>query len=297
MQKRMKKTLVLIDTLYDMYMLKGKPHNGILFMPLMKNSQKNNYLYRSIRKLHLSSCIGGKSVWFADWLNYIDEYDTIIMGETGNTYNVAQYIKTHYPHKRVIIWFRNSISHSVSPEKFKKDICEVWSFDKSDCDKYGLKFNPQFYMHSPQYQERECEYDAIFVGKDKGRLNEILELEKLMISKGLRTKFCIVGYNSQYMPYSEILEYISKSKAIIDIQGEWQNGITLRPLEALFYKKKLITNSADVLSSDYYHSDNVYLLGKDSRDMQQFIESSLADIPLSVIHQYDLEGWVERFYN
>lgn len=290
------KTLVLMDTLYNMYMLKGEPHNNILFKPLMKKSRKKDYIYRLIRKIHLSSCIGKKEIWFADWVQYVNDYDTIVLGETGNTYNVAKYIKKKYPNKRVIIWYRNSISHSVSPLKFKNSICEIWSFDKEDCDKYNIKYNPQFYIYNPQYAAKEYEYDAFFIGKDKGRLEKILKLEELLKTKGLRTKFCIVGYNSSYLSYSEILDYISKSKAIIDIQGDWQNGITLRPLEALFYNKKLITNSIEVLNSDYYHPNNIYILEQEERDIQEFMESNIYITPRSIINKYNLESWVNRFY-
>lgn len=291
------KTLVLMDTLYKMYNLDGKERKGIRVLPLMRNSKQGSRIYRLIRKLHLSSAIGCKEIWLADWKNILWQYNTVIMGETGNTYNVARFIKQEYPNKRVIIWYRNSVEQSVKPRK-KDEQYELWSFDISDCKKYGLKYNPQFYMKSPAYKDSMTEYDALFVGKDKGRLKDILQLEKDLQSQGLKTKFLIVGYNTSMMEYSDILDYISKSKAIVDFQGDWQHGITLRPLEALFYGKNLITNSKEVEKTDFYRTANVFCTYKDNiSNIRIFLDTPLDVIPDEVIAKYDLTGWVERFKN
>lgn len=286
-----------MDTLYKMYRLRGEMKTNIVFLPLMKNSMPGNITYRAIRKFHLSSSIGCKDFWFADWTSILWNFDTIIMGETGNTTNVARYIKKKYPNKRVIIWWRNSVERSVKPLKCQ-NIYEPWSFDRSDCKKYKMKYNPQFYIKSPAYKEMDIEYDAFFVGKDKGRLQEILQLENDLNKYGLVTKFLIVGYNSNPLEYIEILDYIGKSRAIVDLQGEWQNGITLRPLEALFYKKKLITNSKDVLYSDYYTPNNVFCITKDDiSTIKEFMRSPLDVIPENIVNNYGLSGWVNRFLN
>ena len=96
----------------------------------------------------------------------------------------------------------------------------------------------------------------------------------------------------------DILDYISKSKAIVDFQGDWQHGITLRPLEALFYGKKLITNSKEVEKMDFYRPGNVFCTYKDDiSNINKFLDSPLEVIPDEVIKKYDLTGWVERFQN
>lgn len=291
------KTLVLIDNLYKMYSLDGKENNGIRFLPLMRKSGQINKVYRLIRKAHLSSSLPYKKIWLNDWTNILYEYDSIILGETGNSYNVARYIKKKYPRKRVIIWFRNSISQTINLKHFDKNICEVWSFDKKDCDTYHLKYNPQFYIKSQAYKEsKDIRYDAVFIGKDKGRLEYILKVEKLLNEQGLKTKFLIVGYNSEPIEYNQVLKYISKAKAIVDVQGEWQNGITLRPLEALFYGKKLISNCKDLRNAEFYRPSNIFILGiNDIEKVDEFINVPNMHIDESIVNKYGLDGWVSRF--
>lgn len=43
--------------------------------------------------------------------------------------------------------------------------------------------------------------------------------------------------------YQENLDNIRKSKCIVDVVQKGQIGLTLRPLESLFFKKKLLTNN------------------------------------------------------
>lgn len=150
----MHRTLVLIDSLYKQYGLDGKEKNGILFLPMMKDELTNKFL-RIIRKLHLSINIPGRSIWLFNWYKIIDKYDTIILADAGNTYNVARYIHEYWPQKRIIIWFRNSVKATISPEKANRTYCELWSFDENDCKKYGMQFNPQFYMRNSKYREKK----------------------------------------------------------------------------------------------------------------------------------------------
>ena len=96
----MHRTLVLIDSLYKQYGLDGKEKNGILFLPMMKDELTNKFL-RIIRKLHLSINIPGRSIWLFNWYKIIDKYDTIILADAGNTYNVARYIHEYWPQKRI----------------------------------------------------------------------------------------------------------------------------------------------------------------------------------------------------
>lgn len=65
------------------------------------------------------------------------------------------------------------------------------------------------------------------------------------------------------LSYQENLQHIARSKAVLEILRDGQSGQTLRALECLFYHKKLITNDARVQEYDYYHKDNIFILGKD----------------------------------
>lgn len=294
-----KKTLILMDDMYEMYGLNGKEEDDICFLPLLKRSGDDvNKLYRLLRKIHFKLALPFEAIWLERWTKVLEKYDTIIIGETSNSNYMAKFVHHYYPQKRIIIWYRNSVSKSsLSPDDIDRSLSEIWSFDKDDCRKYSMRYNGQFYMKSPYYKENGgVEYDAFFIGRDKGRLEEILDVKDRLDKLGLKTVFKIVGYNSKPISYKECLDYISKSRIIVDIQGGWQQGMTLRPMESLFYQKKLITNNKDLQTMDFYNSNNIFILGKDNVDnLGIFCQTKHYEIQDSIIAKYGLKQWVNNF--
>lgn len=290
----MKKYLVLINSLYDQYEPDIDAGN-IEFQRMLKSSAENR-IYRLIRTLHLQSCLPFKSIWYAEWKERVEEYDTIVVADTGNTFAVIRDLKKHYPDKRIINWYRNPVKKTAQiPSDYSK-YCEVWSFDQCDCEEFGLKFNPQFCMKRGDYVERDIENDAFFVGTNKGRAAVLNSLENELKSLGLKTKFCIVGYNAKRMTYKEVVEEISKSRIIVDIQSKGQDGFTLRPIEALLYKKKLITNNSKIKNADFYNPNNIFVIDKENKySLEEFIKCPLAAVNQEVIERYCLKGWIDRF--
>jgi hypothetical protein len=293
----MHKALLIMDGLYALYRPSGKPENGILFLPMLKSAGRDiNKLYRAIRKIWLSSPLPGKRIWLADWVDVIEDYDIIILSDYGNSPNVCRYIHDNYPAKRIIVWYHNPIEVSVSPESFDRSYCDLWSFDPDDCEKYGLSYNPQFYIPSATFHDETIDCDAFYVGAEKGRGNVLKEMEHALNGLGFRCEFDIVGVNSASMPYAEVIKRIERSKAIVDCLSPWQSGMTLRPLEAMFYSKKLITNQVTIKDMDFYYPENVFVWGDDSPSgLEAFMSSPVKAVPDAVKRSYGLEGWLGRF--
>src|SRR5690606_24485813 len=98
------------------------------------------------------------------------------------------------------------------------------------------------------------------------------------------------------IPYQEYLELISKTKAIIDIIPDGQSGLTVRPMESIFLKKKLVTTDLEIANQDFYNKQNIFIIGKDDESLlKEFIDSAYVPIADSVVYQYDLDGWLQRF--
>ena len=293
------KVLVLIDDLFYQYGLDGKEHDGVLFLPMLNgNISKGKKVLRGIRKVWLSSRLPLKEAWLGNWLEKIKPYDTIILGDAGNTRNVVNYIYKKYPGKRIIVWYRNSVSKTVPVYDFNRECCELWSFDKKDCEKYGMQYNPQFYIKNLNYVEKDKTIDAFFIGQDKGRKELLDEMKSTLEDHGLKCEFDIVGVNSGPLSYSRVLDKISHSRAIVDCQGQWQNGITLRPMEALFYEKKLITNSKEINKADYYCKENIFIWGRDDiSKLSSFMSYPIVRISDDIKCKYGISGWISNFFN
>lgn len=74
--------------------------------------------------------------------------------------------------------------------------------------------------------------------------------------------------------------------------------MTLRPLEALAFKKKLLTNNPNIEQYSFYNSNNIFILGKDDPSMlEEFIEKPYIDIDQDIIKQFDINTWINSFTN
>ena len=139
----------------------------------------------------------------------------------------------------------------------------IYSVDRKDSKRYGLKFLQEPYSYNPIPPKTE-KYDVLFVGSAKNRLEKIYTVYDKLKEQKYRCRFFITGVPSEkqkqnedivfneYLDYSTILNLISESRAILEILQEDADTTTPRYSEALLYKKYLITDS------DYLrHSSNL----------------------------------------
>ncbi|HCF38843.1 MAG TPA: hypothetical protein DER56_07285 [Thermosipho africanus] len=93
-----------------------------------------------------------------------------------------------------------------------------------------------------------------------------------------------------------MLTKIGKSKAILDILSNPNDGLSLRPMESMFHRKKLITNSLLISNYDFYRSQNIFILGEDDLNkLPEFLNSPYEDIDEELIKKYDFKSWLSRF--
>ena len=67
-------------------------------------------------------------------------------------------------------------------------------------------------------------------------------------------------------------------------------------LEALFFKKKLITNNRDIVNLQFYNANNIFVLGIDKlENLKNFMDKPYENIEQKVIDYYDFNEWLKRF--
>jgi len=258
----------------------GKMENGIQITDVY---DIKNAFFRLLMKLHFSYKINckfilpGKGIWNHYFvLNKLikdnnKEYYILVVNNAIHKFSIKALNKLQSKDNVYLISLLldsfeklpNNIRKLLQKTKF--DI--IYSFQKSDCEKYGFKFTNQIYSRAelPKVNNNVPMNDVYFIGADKGRIEKIYSIYKLLISNGFVCNFTVVvnkkhfdEYKAKYnglnlvtkrIGYQEILTEIANCKCILELCQEGQDGLTMRFYEAVFYNKKLITNN----TSAYEH--------------------------------------------
>lgn len=280
------------------------------FMPFIERKNvdvfrlyKNlNYVNRLLKKIF--QLLNLRTIyWYENWLKNCSDYKTIIFFANRDFYPLY-YIKRKNPKAKIIFWYWNPAIKMADPDTVPKELCEMWSYDPVDCEKYNLKKNTTFYFKDIKVKETAKEIDLLFLGINKGRQDMLDELNSIMIENNIKTYFHVVPDKNEKrldsvkpISYKKYLQLISKSKCILDLVPEDNNGMTLRPMEAIFLKRKLITNDAKIMKEPFYNSSNVFVLGVDNfENLYDFINSDYMEVDHSKVLSFDFENWLNRFF-
>lgn len=246
---------------------------------------------------------------YGSWKKELEQYDMFIVASRRSAKYAIKYIKKKTK-KRVVVWYWNLVTYKeMNPSYCKKNGCEVWSFDKDDCEKYKMKFGDTYYFPiSRNGFGSEHKHSVFYVGINRPGRKEFLDkIGEYLGENGLNYRFNLTaipgdltnskGHFSPRMHYKEVIKSIENSAAVLDLNRENQSGMTLRPMEALFFRKKLITNNVNIPRYSIYDEQNTYIV-KDERfeGLADFLKTPYVESKENEIkrHAYCFGTWLER---
>lgn len=297
----MKEILIVQTTPKDWAFNEWK-NNDIPSYILFRNVNK---LFRAIRRLWFQFHLPFPFIWFSSlWQREIKSADCVIVHMSSLTMMLPKYINKINPNAKVVAWYWNVIGKKTLPQNVMGK-CEFWSFDPEDCAKYNMHFNHQYYFKSLVKEHQKNEWDIFFCGSDSGRGEKLTLLYNEFVKQGLNVNFKIVypkyegiprSIKSKPLDYKTIADCNSKSKAILEIHRLGQSGATVRLMEALFNKKKIITNNPFAKNEPFYNENNIFLIGeRPLESLKSFIESDYDHSVDKFIDEYDFKKWLSNF--
>lgn len=246
-----------------------------------------------------------------EWKKKLDDYGVVVFFDSDVTFAVLKWMKKHYKNKRIILYYRNnikSVEKRIQPRALRKLNIELWSYNVKNCFEYNMSYNPQvlprqFFEKAP---DNEIVYDIVFLGYAKKRGRDIELLQRKFQMANLVTFFYVPDMpqlidnkctTNGKLEYSEYIQIISKSKAILDLVSETNYGLTLRPIEAIFAEKKIITNYANIVDYDLYDKSNIFILNENLllNNLIDFLSTPYKKINEETINFYDINSWQNRF--
>ena len=241
----------------------------------------------------------------------------VFMPKHANRKTYFEYLRKEYPGCKLVMMFRDRVDRNLSwfpylrIDDIKKDFDLVYSYNKYDCEKYGLiYFNTEASKEDLVAKSKDTWSDVVFIGNVKDRLDKILSAYKKFKNVGLKTDFYIVGapkekrlsengivFADKGVSYTEMLDRTVNSRCVLEVSQPGEYGFTSRAQEAFMYNKKLITDSLIVKDQRFYPSEHI-LFYKSVDDIDpEFVKNlSMPDYkynddysPIRVIEQIEVD--------
>lgn len=246
--------------------------------------------------------------------------DLLFIAPEGCRLSHVQQYKAAFPMARTLLYMWDSFENKSHGDVtgFLEQFDVAASFDRVDCQTYGMRFRPLFFNEQKVEQGKHLQYDFSFIGTIHCERYAILR-SLVAQAENRYTHFVFAylpsmlhyywfkltkpefqgvpksAFHFSAMPYAEVLRVISESKAIVDIEHPRQRGLTMRTLEVIGAGKKLITTNREVLEYPFYSPGRVALLDRTAPALPEgFLEAELPLLPPELLATYSLDGWIEE---
>lgn len=266
------------------------------------------FLLRIIREIWFKLGLPQKKLWYNPKIKKCDA-KIYFVKDPLMTVEFLEWLRKEKKDARIILDFDNRAGTTIDPNLITDSTIEKWSYDPDDCEKYKMCLKPDGYLDYYRIKKAESPiYDIVFVGRDKGRTEYLLELEKCFKKFGLKTYFRIspnrfyMRYWKKYykpiIPYTQYLELIAKSKAILNIMPEKQRGLTMRDYEAVFDEIKCITNNKAIKEFELYDPSRYFVLGVDDLNtINDFLAVDFKSVSKEKLDEYTLDKVISKIIN
>lgn len=207
-------------------------------------------------------------------------------------------------------YFKTDNKKYVSKIFDKLGADRIYSFDKIDCEKYGLTYAENIYSANRiNEKEHKKKYNCYFVGQNKGRLETIIAVADQLDKIGKTYLFRITGVDcaeklqgrpgfilNKEISYEEVLNEIAMTDAILDIPMVGQKGLSLRYFESICYNKKLITYNMSTKSQEFYNPRYILAINDAQLITRDFFEENKA-VDYKYNGRYSPTAFVEKEFN
>ena len=287
----------------------------------------NNFLVKGVIRINRNLLAGYINHYYNKIIKETlqKEYDYVffIKGESISASNLRR-LKQFHPEANFIIYHWDSIANNSNAQNLLPYFDRVFSFDKIDCERLGLHFLPLFYTPdyaNIPYYDKEIKYDMLFVGtthSDRYKLVKRIEEQiikmgglcltwfyfpskilyyKMKIQNSYLRQIPVHTFHFKPMSKELLLQLYAGSRIIIDVQHPKQTGLTMRCIETLGAKRKLIKTNYYITEYDFYNPDNILVVDRNLPYVpEKFLNEPYRDTPKEIYESYSIKNWLSSIF-
>lgn len=237
--------------------------------------------------------------------------------------DMIAHIKESQPQAKFVLYQWDSQTNFPYIKRVQHFFDKCYSFDRKDTEETPtLKFLPLFY--SRVYEElgaknkKGFKNDFCFIGTAHPKKYKFIKMMSEQLKAVYPKQFIyfffpspIVYFYRKVMnkelrgaKYSEfhyepltgqkMNDVYEASRCVLDSAQAGQLGLTIRVLEALGAKKKLITTNEDIVNYDFYRPENIYVYEGHIDLDNVFFKEEYKEVDKEIYEKYSLRSWLKK---
>lgn len=286
----------------------------------------NDFITKVFIRLKFKSLISKKiDIYYENIYSFIakKKYDFVfVISPETLDYKKLTKIKENQKKAQFILYMWDSFENKNSFNTIEL-FDNVFSFDIRDVENYNLNFLPLFYCndYKKQCKSINYKYELSFIATaHSDRYKIATKIKKILLKKNLKIYYFFYlpsiliylvrkifikkyyyGNLSEFsftsIPQKEIIDIFKSSKVILDINHPKQYGLTMRTIECIGSQKKLITTNKNIMSYDFYNSNNILVIDRNNINIDlTFFKKGYEELPDSVYRKYSLNSWLKNIF-
>jgi hypothetical protein len=245
-------------------------------------------------------------------------YVLVIKGDCFNEL-VASKLRRKFQAAKFILYHWDSLKNVWNGLALVKYFNKVASFDRTDCRRYNIEYQPLFSSQKKLSNDAGCTpamkpYQVTFVGTLHSDRLKVLS-DFCLFNPHIETKFYVFtqhwikdayykliryfkGYSRdiqlspQKLNYQDYLHLISSTDAVLDIEHADQHGVTMRCFETIFQNQKLITTNQEIKNLTIYDNSRISIVNRLSPVVpEDFFEIEFSELTPSQVLEFSVDGW------
>lgn len=237
--------------------------------------------------------------------------------------NMIQQIKDEQPQAKYVLYQWDSLKNFPYIKKIEPYFDKCYSFDKNDVAEHSnLKFLPLFYTRRYEKignsKKKDFLYDFCFIGTAHPKKYKFIKTISHELSVVYQKQFIYFFFPSRivffyrkimnselrhshysefhFKPLSgkELDKIYIDSKCILDSAQAGQKGLTIRIIEALGARKKIITTNEDIINYDFYKEENILVYTGKIDLSSNFFKEPYKEVEEKIYKKYSLRNWLNE---
>ena len=214
-------------------------------------------------------------------------------------------IKNINKDSQFILYEYDSLKHIEKKSHFRYFYRKL-TFDKADAFSEKMTFLPLFYCGRIPDSYPKKDIDLLFVCSYT--LERLQFLKEIISNYGSNKKIyhhiyspmsCDEGegyVTNQKINYKEYLDLMLRSKVAVDLVKKGQIGLTIRTIESLFTKTKLVSNNKNIKNYEFFDPVNIMILDRQNLILDEVFSADFKEYDQNVLNHFTLEKWIDTIF-